>query len=720
MTESEPVYAVTGCTYWTDHTNSSFNVDDPTFWPPLPVISGIASGFCERLAVAKIAAAGGTVTSGAQATLVTGATWTIGATTEPDLGSNNAIVSNVANGFATGATGTALYNTHNATFQVVGTSAGDNYMKAVDNAITSMVTMQDSYVDENGTAYSFNTLATAATTRAAARDSSIQTPVEGGTNFNAPFAPAYPVEWAKERKWMLDQLRYTGGAVVQTTAKAVQYDIVARYGQAGDIYDAGLSGASVTSAISSAYIHEVTAGTAGAIVVMVGDDPNSYSGPYFTYLTSSADPNMVISSPESDTRIPYALAFKTVLGGATVGTKITAFCGEVCDAPEPNALWDEINVKKPTTDVEAEAGSNYVIAGGATVALDGTATVGNVTVSSGGMLVLGASVTVTRLNIMDAGTVRTEGTTNDTAYDLNINKLFVNYRNISVYSILDPFYYMSTDTTATTGRSYYIDNGVLSVSKDANLGWVIANKGTVSITNQGSGGQSVLSAIMLSSGASLYISNGDTQITGNQDVNVLNVLSGGTATLCNAFIAQIRVMSGGFISMDNCSATMLCALDGSTINITGNTIEADYRLYNMHDIRVGTFETFNMRSIVRGWNNFEVFYKVDGDPAAAASDPNNPDGMDTAYVLGATTAAGGSSALLVPGTTAAVIENLPNIHGEIAGSAASSLLTKLNGVRLWKDFSVLAINGGTATGGMEDHYKDFRVRQYTDFTPPST
>ncbi len=196
-------------------------MDNPSFWTNLSVLSGLASGYCERLAVAKLASAGTAVTAGAKVTLVSGNTWTMGPTIAADVTANDNIVSKVINGFALGKTDAALFTTSQAVFRPVGTSLGSNYMRAVDSAIVSMCNIPGGYVQgANDTdAYTFSDLATAAKTRSeieSVAGSAVAKPTANGGVLARKGALAYPVAWAKQRKWMLDTLRYTGSSVAVT------------------------------------------------------------------------------------------------------------------------------------------------------------------------------------------------------------------------------------------------------------------------------------------------------------------------------------------------------------------------------------------------------------------------------------------------------------------------------------------------------------------------
>ena len=201
--------------------NPTFNVDNPTMWTPLSVLSGLASGFCERRAVINSMFA----TDGA-----TEKDWYA----TGDLGSANRddITRNCMHNLALGSTGDAnLYQSAvDASLQVIGNAGTANYMTAMDAAITSIITGDGSrYVTADNQDYSFTNLAAAAVATAAATgiaESAIQIPQSDGGSFNTQNAMALPVEWAKERKWMLDELKWAvtlGGGTSYNADTAANY-----------------------------------------------------------------------------------------------------------------------------------------------------------------------------------------------------------------------------------------------------------------------------------------------------------------------------------------------------------------------------------------------------------------------------------------------------------------------------------------------------------------
>ena len=187
--------------------DTTYNVDQPAFWTPLSVLSGLASGYCERRAVLDpgfVTAAGTTVT------------WDQEGTGDTDSANRDLIVSNCMHNMALGSDTAHLFYNADATMYPIGAAAVSNYMTTMDAAINDLIdpTSANHYVAADvagGTDYAgFSEVANYAVASANAAGSAIQTPEEGGgTTLKTVMAPGLPVKWAQQRKWMLDELRWT-------------------------------------------------------------------------------------------------------------------------------------------------------------------------------------------------------------------------------------------------------------------------------------------------------------------------------------------------------------------------------------------------------------------------------------------------------------------------------------------------------------------------------
>ena len=199
----------------------TFDVDNPVMWTPLSVLSGLASGYCERRAVLNPIFVTGTTVNESSVIVNLEKDWYTGGSDVRDE-----ISRNFMHNLAVGSSGdTNMYQSAtNATMHMFGSAGASNYMTAMDSAITALVSGATTYRTSTGGAFgdlsvpAFSALASAASATAAetsytssAPISSVSQPVSNGGQFNARMAIGIPVEWAKERKWMLDELRWTTG-----------------------------------------------------------------------------------------------------------------------------------------------------------------------------------------------------------------------------------------------------------------------------------------------------------------------------------------------------------------------------------------------------------------------------------------------------------------------------------------------------------------------------
>ena len=273
----------------TTTSNTTFNIDDPVFWPALSVISGLASGLCERRAVLDSTFMTGAATS---------AIWD-NANTAAASATRATIVRNCMNNIASGVPVNSLYYTaSDPVFLPIGTAGISNYMTAMDAAITTILD-KNSYNDMDGNVYTFDTLAQAASASATAAGSSLNQQYsitsDGGV-FNSIFVPSLPAEWALERKWMLEQLRYSGpqGLNICTSSNCFSVDYykgtLSAYSSGNAIKISG--GVSYTSSAAFTDVAETSYATSG---VQTGTRPVIMAPYYMTCMGSTAEPTTTFS-----------------------------------------------------------------------------------------------------------------------------------------------------------------------------------------------------------------------------------------------------------------------------------------------------------------------------------------------------------------------------------------------------------------------------------------
>ncbi len=716
---SDPIYGGTAgcCLYWIDRNENkdtptvsagaTFNVDNPSFWTNLSVLSGLASGYCERLAVAKLASAGTAVTAGAKVTLVAGNTWTMGPTIAADVNENDNIVSKVINGFALGKTDASLFTTSQAAFRTVGTSLGSNYMKAVDSAIVSMCDILGGYVQgaNDTNAYTFSDLATAAKARSeieSVAGSAIDKPTANGGVLARKGALAYPVAWAKQRKWMLDTLRYTGSAAVATSADMVYYNTI-EYNTASNF---SFTGSNMVPAISSAYTRTVSSGIDSAYSIITSTTYDQYPGPVFTYMTSGA----VIKSPADDRNtVPYALGFSNSATSLTVGMVIQAYCGENAYYAQAYRTWDEadsVKISGNTDSYTVASDTKYVVTENSDVTLYAATNViiSALSISSGCTAHLPNNITASYINIMSGGCIIPTGV-DGSVCNLHAAAWYADYRPTILYDFLGSCRYTTGTSTGALDSSYFVNGGTLTIpartsATDVYVTGTTSNRGLVKLT--GSGGSNVMSSVLVGAYGFLSGTGSSTDLTAaNAVANTVAILSGGTATLQDVYLGELKIYSGGIANLERCRVDFIDLLDGATLNVTDNSLTNNI-ISGISAVRIGTFQAFPLQ-VQSGWNTFRV------QQASTA-----PGGV--AYVTGVDSSSA-AGALLDTDVVSAVTNQVPVIggtwHSGSVTSGMSTLLPRLTSSIVWQNFSVLAINGGTAQSTV-NHYEDFRVRQWSE------
>ena len=198
-------------------------------WQPLTVLSGLASGYCERAAVIS----GGSVGGNVWPAVDPAATQEAQALAE---GSRAAIVSRMAHTVAKGgitpnSSATNMFSAVDVTM-LPPKSESWPYMRAFDLMLENLVKTTGGYVRVSAgavTSYgTFNSLGSAASSYAAACGSSTPFVASGGGSYAYRMTVAWPNDWALHRKWMLDELRYTSGAIVIENAIA---DVTGSYAE---------------------------------------------------------------------------------------------------------------------------------------------------------------------------------------------------------------------------------------------------------------------------------------------------------------------------------------------------------------------------------------------------------------------------------------------------------------------------------------------------------
>lgn len=286
------------------NTTPTFNVDNPMMWGPLSVLSGLASGYCERRAILNPTFVTQLTTNGANVTS-TALNWNTSAAYR------DSITRNCMYNLAMGSSGdNALFLEANSNCLYPFGSAGtSNFMTAMDSAITALIVPPSGprYLTAGSAFFTSAALIASATSAAAAADSAFTTTIEiNGGGFNTRFNPALVVEWAQQRKWMLDELRWTA-ADASSLANLQVTGFHAFESLHGGIYTSAYSYTDayrqVLNRLAQAGDEELgnTAGNGdggGAISIVM---PFSSCGPAYTHIFSWL-PTGIIASGSSSTQ----------------------------------------------------------------------------------------------------------------------------------------------------------------------------------------------------------------------------------------------------------------------------------------------------------------------------------------------------------------------------------------------------------------------------------
>lgn len=699
----------------------TFDVNDPTMWLPLTVMSGLASGYCERRAVVS---SGFKVAAGAAAS--TTVNW-YEATDEQKA----AIVSACANNMALGRTMTSMFYSAgaDANGQLIGSATGgSDYMTRMDSAITGLITGNASasvFCRADGSRYStasnnaastFSALAADAKTRADSyyagqASASISAPVRfGGSSLKTEGYPGLPMEWALERKWMLDELKYTAGAASGTLSQPIAMYAHGYQNRAG-VQATGPVASVFSSAVQvaeSSYQPITFANTAvcGIRVERISSDNYKYDDCFVPY--------GIVADYQSNAQVP------------TIGTTVTTYLiggggstwvNEMPPFMVAGGSMTFLGQGQYNLVIPASRTSSYRLLSGATATITGgaSASIALLDVASGAVAYIDNNITsVGAYNIdpngsvvfLDGGTVPVyvDGET----YTLPVEGIAggaVTYRPTEPIPNQigeAPVYYYQT--TGTLQPSVVQSMGVViggTVNTDLNLpdadpAIQIRSAGCLDVTR----GHRIYYATVLSGGSC--------QITSGY-VGTLIIAPGGKATIkeCTEH-TNVHIWSGGTLTVESTGRVgTLWLEEGAKINITGYSVGTDNKLYCSD----GSLSVTNMY--------IDLFNPIQWSAGITL-------GGNTHTVLGA-----GASAALIYGTTAAVaksdiinaasfvdVANYTNTAYGITKVGATTLCSGyafcdyVQSCTATYGYYIAAYYGGLPELGALSHYTSFRVRQF--------
>ena len=676
---------------WKDQsTPCKYDVDDPTFCSPMSVLSGLVSGFCERQAVVN-----SNFVTGTTASPVT-VDWSATTQASRDAIVNSCVQHVAAHDLLPSQVGAESYKgpvsaafmpaDHDA--KVDGNVMVDTtYMTHMDNLITSLVETGEYRTDlTGGTAYTtFSQLASSASAAVAGTVSAITSvPVQGGTNYSQEFMPSFPKEWAKERKWMLEQLRYTGGGIEQAMVNGVYVncfsgDTEVRSYMSETYDDQWIP----VGSLALAYDHVVSNNLTLSGVNMGADRAYTtfnFSAAWHTH-DVTGDYGLYALVPDYGQKIGLPYGMSCTLKDADwithSGTSayVNVYIGAVGGIDDPGDYFREESAVKisgaSTYAIPENSGwiPVVILSGGtATISSGGTNLIGSVTISSGGTLIVGQNVSVGTCNVMCGGKYIQEGTfTNGGSYTDGIETVFCDYRSCHGDFFYDPSsaIYVSGGTvgaTSTTGvMNYFVENGGILIGSSRTATCypdayeiAIQSGGTVKFSSykwKSAGDWQQVPAYtyncMIHSGGSLIVSGFSRSLYYYRNPvagATMIIAAGGAATVTCAEV-YLYLLPGGSANITDCCG-LLYVHGGATLNMSGYVLSGS-RLHPMcykdegHVASTAVMNTFAFGgAIVSGWNSYLVNDLTKGTEYWAM-----PSGM----IAGTTDSVAGASALLSGG-----------------------------------------------------------------------
>ena len=666
---------VTGTTFnekWieggTANQSPLFNIDDPIFWTPMSVMNGLASGFCERIDA-----------------VVTGATFSQHV---PE------VAANLAAGTVPNADMTNMQTQIDVPFVAPG-ATGSNYMKSTDLMLSKIIAT-GAYVKVDGSTYSgFSDLATTAKNRSSSYQSDCGVISSNGGSLMTAGSLAYPAVWAKQRKWMLDELRVTISPRTLSYVTAVTGYFISGFPTSSkDGYEwQYIAGDTVTSMITGAtnlYNAWLDGCTALASYPMQDADALSFK----TDMWKSGD-SLIMGTPDQWTtgyqtehNRPAAYITATV-NNPSSSQDISIYLAPVCYMASEDVVFNESGFTIVTGTVTASSNTGYTVKSGGILTIPSTYKNGSVSVYSGGHLILVKSSIATNrpinVNIISGGTLTFSGYTNNES-GLNLpfsGHMFFDYYPAPIQAT-DGFTYLNSAFTKTiTTDSYYIIDGA--------TGSITGQYQTIDLWLF-NGSNVTLSGVLYGTvvvGPGCRLTYDDTVL--NSAIKV-TVMPGGVLTCTKMHGEPIIALPGAVVESTNSYLEDLCVVEGATVSLTGTSVGYTF---------IGTFCGFGL-DVAKGWNYYHV-----------------PNGATTGQIF----LTGSSVFADAVETARSVIGSIDNLNANkfpgtvnISGTTIS-FVDFISSARaeghtiIWNNAKVLAVGGGSATGSPDNIYETFQCRQ---------
>lgn len=691
-----------------------FDLDDPHFTTPMSVISGLASGLCERKAAVD--------------PTYSAANWN---TTNKKSQTVSRMADNIAITHVVG--GTVTYGTSAAQF-VQPESWGQGtpvesktYLDYFDNELMNVANM---YVDSGGVAYNgFDELADAASARADS-DTTVShydgyvvgtTATSGGSgvtgdadrpSYVGEFTPMFRADWAVERRDMLEELMWsidpnTADKIDTTQASGGEYNVNHEFGM-------GFSFGYV-----SGYIDDCWYFTSET------DSTRDMDFPYHEAADGVLSDGRL---SHADVSAAYNLDCLVTAANGAETVNVTFYLGDsyeyhqrYADYMCESGLDVRTYVSTPVTAVED---GGYCVVNGGTLTVPDNVIAGKVTVEAGGSIIFQGGGSLVNLLFLEQGATVIPFSSNGMLhrYSFGMAWDFVDVAGdfiVGIGNTLGPgenpedvpadekknYIHIADGTTTppSYARKLYITGGANISAVDKGEVYVSGATFTTQATGECN---------------TVLVDNGGLYIMSGAGVGNIEVLPGGITSLCSTeanTIGTLHVRSGGsaVITGTKTKIIELVVHDGAYVDIAGGVVDADWRnadgdefIYYMNIYHYCTFGLTgkNLTNDVKpGW--VEVTGHSIGD--------------DMYRLYGVDTPAEGNTRI----TNYIYNYGLGNMGGRILGTVTVGTTTYSNIEAAYKythgdtcyvhyGAQVLAKNRRAEGGTLTNHYPEFTYRKF--------
>ena len=689
-----------------------FDLDDPRFTSPMSVISGLASGYCERRAAVDDTYAA--------------ASWTTDAVKENTvsrLAANIAINQNIGT--------VSAYGAGSETFQAPQSWTADNQTKTfMDYFDHDLMDLAHMYVTSGGTAYTdFRDFAEYASDRAWDDEHysnyggyCVDTVAASGgkgvesdeADYTGTFVPTFAAGWAVERRDMLEELMYsiapaTIAKLDTTQASGGDYNVQHDFG-------IGFNFAYISGTITNCY--NFTSDS---------DSDRDMDFPYYTYADG------ILSGAQlerADVSATYKLDGLVTEANNAATVTVTVYMGDSYEYHQRYADYlcvsgHDVRTYVSTAVIAANNVGYCVVEGGTLTVPNGVDTQ-KVTVESGGSIVFQGPGSLVELLFLEQGATVVPFTSQGMLYRYSLGMAW-NFVDagadfiIGVGNTPDPdqtpesipasekwnYIYVATgdmDPPANARKIYAIDGAAVTRTDMSDVyvsGATFTTAATGEVNN-------------------VIVDNGGLYIMSGAAVGEIEVMPGGTVSLCSpdsCNIGTLHVRSGGsaVITGTRTKLSSLIVHDGSYLNVAAGVIDAEYKNADgdwfVYYINIYHFCTFGL--VGNTWS-------VDTKPTGWLEVQATSLGDDMYRLYGVNTAAEGLTKI-----SSYIQGGLGNMAGRISGSVTVGSVQYSNIEAAYKytpgdtcyvhyGAQILAKNRRATGGSLTNHYPEFTYRKFND------